>query len=64
MRNEGNAARRSCSYGRARASNYRPDVHIVQQRADEEWRRGCRWAALALLIMFAVCSWGAVVLGW
>lgn len=57
-------ARRGGNRGRARASNYRPDVHIVQQRADEEWRRGCRWAVLALLIMFAAMSFGAVVLGW
>ena len=30
----------------------------------QEYERGCRWASIALIAMFAVLSLGAVMLGW
>jgi hypothetical protein len=40
----------------------RQDRPIVAQA--DEWERGTRWAGIALVLMFAFLTFGAVVLGW
>ena len=58
------AARRSCSYDRARVATYRPDTDIVRENIESEWGKGCRWAGIALALTFGPMLAVGIVLGW
>lgn len=58
------AARRSCSYGRAKVSTVIPDTEIIREKAQSEWDRGCRWAGFALALTFGPMMALGVMMGW
>ena len=51
MVREGVAARRSGNYGRARVSTVKPDIRIVQENLDREWRVGTFLAGMAFALV-------------
>ena len=54
--------RGNCGGAVTRIGRSRQDNRIIAR--DWEWERGTRWAAIALIAMFAFLSFGAVTFGW
>lgn len=57
------SARRSGNYDRAMSPLVKTDVDIVSDRIQQEWEKGCTWAAIAITLtltpMIALgCFWG------
>ena len=61
--NKNKAARHRCNDSRARVSTVKPDIRIVQQTLDREWRVGTFFAGMACVIVLGplLLMWAA---GW
>jgi hypothetical protein len=64
MARKSKAARGSCNYARAKSSPVKSDVSIVQQRIEEEWKKGCFWAAFAFVLLFGFMILGVILWNW
>ena len=58
-------ARHSGNYNRAfKSPLVKTDVTIVSDRIQEEWEKGCMWAAIALVLTFGPMISLGIYWGW
>lgn len=61
---ERRATRRRCSDGRVRTSTVRGDVNIVNENAEKDYRSGCLWAGVCMVLVWGPLAVLGAYLGW